>query len=755
LIENESSDSIERLDALGQSLTRRRAEAIAHREGSGIEQEWREDEEFYEGIDDANRSTVRTSWDSRPVGMATPARDSSTRSTVFLNITRPYTDAFCARVADMLLPTDEKNYSIDATPIPDSLSDMAKGELHPKHQELLQTSFPDPQAYQQAVMAAQQQAQQFIEEAKKKAKKAETRIEDWLIECQYNKELRNVIEDAGKMGAGVLKGPVPVKRRQQAYVVREGVGEIVLKEETKPASKRISLWDLYPDPACGENIHDGSYILERDHLTSKGLKALKGLPGYIDEQIDKCIEEGPKKASNNVEDAHGKVKETKNQYEIWYYYGVLEKEDIEAAGCDCEQGASLDACVTMVNDRVIKVTLNHLDTGEFPYDVFRCQRRVGSWAGIGVSRQIRVPQRMVNAAARNMMDNAGLAAGGIIVLDRGGLVPADKSYAITPLKLFYRNPGASQEDVRKMLTYIDIPIRQNELMNIIHFGLKMAEDITGLPMILQGQQGKAPDTLGGMQMLNNNATGVLRRLAKLFDDSVTEPHIRRYYSFLLQYGEEEDEKGDFQIYARGSSALVERDAQEQFILQMANIVFNPMSGINPEKWVKELLKSKRLEPSNFEYTVEEKQQMQEQQKQAQQQGQQQDPRVAIAQMRAQLDERLAQMDHQFKQMGMQYEAQESDKDRQTELVIAQLEQQVEMAKATGQKSVDFEQIKAMLAKTVMDVKSKKADTDAKLKTQRELSTAAMSLDLHKSAKQVAAPPTEPAGKAPKGRAFQA
>jgi hypothetical protein len=72
----------------------------------------------------------------------------------------------------------------------------------------------------------------------------------------------------------------------------------------------------------------------------------------------------------------------------------------------------------------------------------------------------------------------------------------------------------------------------------------MMEDSTGLPMLLQGQLGKAPDTVGGMTMLNNNASAVLRRLARTFDDCVTEPHIRRYYAWLLQYGED-DEKGDF------------------------------------------------------------------------------------------------------------------------------------------------------------------------------------------------------------------
>ena len=41
---------------LRQSLLAKRREAIAGRAGSGIEEEWTEDEEHYQGIDDANRA---------------------------------------------------------------------------------------------------------------------------------------------------------------------------------------------------------------------------------------------------------------------------------------------------------------------------------------------------------------------------------------------------------------------------------------------------------------------------------------------------------------------------------------------------------------------------------------------------------------------------------------------------------------------------------------------------------------------------
>ena len=87
---------------------------------------------------------------------------------------------------------------------------------------------------------------------------------------------------------------------------------------------------------------------------------------------------------------------------------------------------------------------------------------------------------------------------------------------------------------------------------------KMAEDSTGINFLLQGQQGSAPDTVGGMELLHRNASALLRRIARIYDENVTERHIKRYHEWLLLYGDDQD-KCDLQTQAIGSSALVERE----------------------------------------------------------------------------------------------------------------------------------------------------------------------------------------------------
>lgn len=140
-----------------------------------------------------------------------------------------------------------------------------------------------------------------------------------------------------------------------------------------------------------------------------------------------------------------------------------------------------------------------------------------------------------------------------------GVTPADGQWNLRGGKLWRAEPDV--QDVRGAFSAFVPPSVQAEMMNIINFALKVAEDTTGLPAMLQGIRGDAPETLGGMQMQSNNASGVLRRLAKRFDDYMTSPHVRRYYDWMMQYSEREDIKGDFQVDVRASSALVERDAR--------------------------------------------------------------------------------------------------------------------------------------------------------------------------------------------------
>lgn len=704
-----------KLDAIGSVLFRLRKEAIEARAASGIEEEWQDAQDAFEGFDESTPDRgLRRNWRTKPPGQAAPNSAKQTRSTVFLNITRPYVEAAAARVSDMLFPTDDRPWGLQPTPIP---------ELNEARKSQTPVTLPNGQPATEGDLAMA-----ILDQAEKKAKRSEKRIEDWLVECQWHAEARKIVLDASRLGTGILKGPFPQRRRKSKVTVQNGAMTVERQSKIAPGSKRIDCWNLYPDPACGENIHNGSHVFERDDITSKRLRELKGLPGYFDEQIDEVLKQGPQTPLTEPKDykyidatATGHL-----AFDIWYFTGNLAREDLEAVGCDCGEMAEdqIPVVVTLVNDRVIKAALNPLDSGEFPYDVLTWQARDGFWAGIGVGQQISVPQRGINAATRNMMDNAGISAGPqIVTLDC--IEPVDGKNEIYPRKLWRAKADADVQDVQKAFIVFNIPSMQAELLEIIQFYLRMAEDVTGLPALLQGQQGTAPETVGGMAMLQNNASAVLRRLARLFDDHITEPHIGRYYDWLLMYGEDPEEKGDFMIDARASSVLVERDIQNQALLQSFPMTQDPEFRIDKNKWAQEVLKSQKLDPKRFQYSEDDWAKIQEAMSQ-----QPMDPRIAVAKLQTEFNERL-------KRLELSWQGDQNERERALKAAIAELQAEVALADQQGRSTMSVDTLRTKLA-----------DTTMKLRAQERISRD------NNTVKQLTKPPTEPRGRAPRGQAYE-
>jgi hypothetical protein len=742
----------------------KRKTAIEGRRMSGIEEIWSEDEEHYEGIDDANRASTKTVKGRSLTGGPREERQASaTRSTVFLKITRPYVDAAAARMSDMLLPTDDRNFALRPTPMPE-LTAMLEEQAKAVAAQPPAPAVPQPPQGlralpgkiagmfgmgQGAAPVAQpatplDEANAVIAKAKQAAERAQQEIDDWLTEARYHAEVRQVIEGSAKVGTGILKGPVPSLTRKRAAKQTPQGWTVEMVERLKPQSRFISHWNFYPDPNCGTNVQKGSYTFECDDITGRGLRDLKKDPSYLSEMIDQVLEEGPCSAVDGTKKRrNGDSPSDKELFQIWYFHGQVTKAEMEAAGCVCEGKELYPAMVTMVNDRVIKVTLSALDSGEFPYDVMVWQARTDHWAGVGVGRQMRECQKGANAAVRNLMDNAGLSAGPQIVIDRNKLVPANGRWEVSPRKLWFTKGDSEMDDARKAFLIVSIETRQAELMNILQFWLREAEEVTGLPMLLQGQMGVASQTdkVGIANIMNNNGSTVLRRIARNFDDRITEPHIGRYYEFLLIYGPN-DAKGDFMIDARGSSALVERDLQAQQLVQIVGLSLNPAFNLDPEQVMREFLKSLRFDPKALELTEERKQELASRQPP-------EDPRVTAAKImvegRTKVAEDTLVSKAQVEKMRIDHEASQGQAERSLKQVLAGINFRLGMADLSSQERQHLEEMKVRLA-----------DTTLKLRTQQDLAVGGIAADIHKHrnpAPQVITPGAEPPQRAPAGQAF--
>lgn len=170
------------------------------------------------------------------------------------------------------------------------------------------------------------------------------------------------------------------------------------------------------------------------------------------------------------------------------------------------------------------------------------------------------------------------------------------------------------------------------------------------------------------------------------------------------------------------------------------MVLNPAYGVDPQKWLQEWLKSKRLNPKDFQYTEAEIEKMRSTPPPP-------PPQLAAAQIRAQTDVQIAQMREQG---AMARDATDTDRDRayvQAETQRTEREHEARMAELNAKLQLAQLDYASKRELTLEEVKAKLADTTIKANLQRELASM-------NGAGQALKPPTEPPGRAAPGRAYE-
>jgi hypothetical protein len=710
----------ERLQAFGSSLSSTRDKWIRSRAATGWDKRIVESLDQYHGKDPATRMAA-SMMESVYQGYPVTVRESlPTRSTVFVGITRQKTNAAEARLSDILLPTDDRNWGIQPTPDPDlaralkdadTLIDPATGE--PILFDIGGNVVTDPEVGRPAKKS---QIAQAVEQTAKQASDAMLlEIEDQLVECDYNGETRKMLHDAAVMGTGVLKGPLVTRRTRKAWreKVDPATGDKVhvmqVVDELRPASFRVDPRFVWEDPSCGDDVKNGRGVFELAEINEKQVRDLAKQPGYIKEQLRKVLAEGPRLSAalyeirrteidkNNAEDG--------KSFQHWVYWGELDKKDLVAAGVEVDDEdddlTSVSGCVEMINDTVVRSYLNPLEDGAIPYDFFPWEKVTGTPRGYGIPYLMKSQQSVTNAAWRMLMDNMGVTSGPQIVMKRGAVTPADGQWTLTPRKFWYLTDDSI--DVNKVFASFQFDNHQAQLSAVIDMAEKIADQETATPMMAQGQQGSAPETVGGMQLLMNNSNVVLRRLVKQFDDYVTKPHIRRYYDYNMAYSEKDEIKGDFQVDARGSSALIIRDIQNQAFTNLLAMGGNPAYGpmIDQKKLFEKALRAQHIDPRDVMLTDE--------QIEANRQANppQPDPRIQAAQITAEARLQESQAVAAGRAAEIEARVESSTEDRRLRMLELQLKHDLAILNASTQQNISVAQVKAQLAQTALQDRTKK------------------------------------------------
>ena len=530
----------QKLQVFGARLLRDVQDRISKR--SSIEKRWLEDYRQFHGEYDPDTAAKLAEGDG---------------SEVYVNLTRNKTNAFEARLGDMLFPTDDRNFGIKPTPIP-VLSELASQKNMPEAEE----------------------AKRLLDIAKKAAEAMTNEIEDQLIESRYQPICRDAIHDAALIGTGIIKGPVVVGKVLKSWIVDDdGSTTLEIKEDLRPGTQYVDPWNFYPETSA-TSMEYSTRNYERHELTRKQVIELIQTPGYLKDQIRLVLGEDPANSQQTSSDYRSQLRAVtgitesndNNNYEMWEYNGPIDKDDLLSAGVEVDEDEFVEYCGTIlfIGSHVVRVSLHPMDTEDQLYRVYNLEKDRSSIFGFGVPYLMRNPQKVMCGAWRMILDNGGLSAGPQVVIDEDAITPYDNKYTVTPMKLWKKKK--SNVPVRDAFEIYNITNNQADLMNIFSTARQLADEETNLPLIAQGEQSSAiTKTAHGMEMLMNSANIVLRRAVKNWDDDVTTPHITAYYNWNMQFNPKPEIKGDFTIDARGTSALLAREMQQHRLMQLAQV----------------------------------------------------------------------------------------------------------------------------------------------------------------------------------------
>jgi len=615
-----SRQEVEKLHGV---FTKMRDDWVQHRATSDVERRWRRNAQLYFGNDNRSTGEFENTLRNGP-----PARKvaEGNRSRVVINIVRPKVDQAIARMCEILFPVDDRNWGIKPTPLPEMAGMVGN-----------QAQTVDPATGQPTGLTADQEAKAIMEAAKEAAEGMERSIDDSLTESKFNGESRKGVDDGIRLGTMVLYGPFPARQTSKVWIPQaDGTQVLQVNESIVPASMRWDPWDTFFDPSCGNDHQRGRGFFLRRNVNRKELRGLVGLPGYDADAIREVL----RCPATKVRVAEGRVLRDQvrdDSYEMWTYHGEIEPEEMELLSSRTGGDPLTDVTfgvLIIVNDKIIGAMDSWVVDKTLPIDVWNWRKADDSPFGYGMPDELEHQQRVVNSAWRQVMDNGKTSLGGQIVMKKGMCIPQNGSYEITPNKIWLAKDDL--EDVRQAFSVFEFNSHLQELLAIAQAAMSFADMETSMPQIMGGEQGSAPETVGGMVMLFNNANAVLRQRVKLYDDNVTKPHIGRYYDWKMANDPDTKIKGDFEVDARGSTALVERDIQNQAMLNLASITNNPRytPHLNEREELKAILKAFKANPEEM---MKPEDQVKQEMDAAAQQGGAQDPRIEAAQIKAQVD----------------------------------------------------------------------------------------------------------------------
>lgn len=493
------------------------------------------------------------------------------QSRAFPRITRVKVLSIVARLHALLFPAGEKNWGVEASPIPQ----LPAEKLASIVQEWT-ASHPGQRATQADMNRIVKVTADAIAAAMQKV------IDDQLGDIgiystdDYQSLVRNVLFSGAMYGTGVLKGPMTVSEEGTTLGVDEnGIPQVIQTTMYRPFYEFVSIWDYYPDLSAKDfSQMDGQF--QRHIYSRHRVTQLANREDFMGDEIRKVLRDKPdgNYQKKNYEQELDRISDEQQntqpgddkKFELIEYWGYVSGHDLRCAGldiADSDLSKDIEATVWMIDDVVIKAARTPYGTDVNMYHQFVFEQDEVNLTGSGMPHIMRDSQMMVASFTRMLVDNAAACCGPNVEVDVEQLSASTNPNTIRPFKAWVKD--AASANGARAVQNISFDAHIGELLSAIGLGRELADTETFVNAMTGGDFENAPSealrTQGNMSMAMASAALPFKDIVRNFD-KFTKSVIHALVQWNLVYNERREElRGDLRPVPKGATSLMAKEVR--------------------------------------------------------------------------------------------------------------------------------------------------------------------------------------------------
>lgn len=425
------------------------------------------------------------------------------------------------------------------------------------------------------------------ENAGKRAKLAEDKIEEILSEGNFYQAMAEFLVDLPLFPFACLKGPVVRIVPSVEYVN----GVPTTSQVPRMFWNRISPFDIFFTP--GVSYIQDAAVIERCRFTRGDLNDLLDLPGYNVEAIRTILDEYGRQGyysdvdSTDTERAQYENRENPHFNRSALIHGLEYHGPIQGRML-LEYGFGPDVVTDEIRDYMvqawvigrfcIKIQLSPSPRKRHPYFITSFEKVPGTPVGNGLPDILADVQDMSNAALRALVNNMAIASGPQVVIEGDRAMPGTNIEDLFPWKRWHMTADPYGNQQRPPVSFFQPQSNAQELIFVYQFLLNLADDLSAIPKYQTGSGAGAGAgrTASGLSMLMSNAAKLLQTVASNVDREIVGPALDGLYDMLMLTDTSGVLRGDEAIKVLGVNVAVQRETQRARQMEFLQTTMNPV-----------------------------------------------------------------------------------------------------------------------------------------------------------------------------------